>query len=329
MFNKKVFISYGNLITDYIYAEDNNGNYKLLKRDGGGCEWNDLYNLSRMGEDCYAIASRGNDEAGKIAETSLINAGVMTNYVSIDRNQQTNIMNIIIPQGDSLGDNSVMHNWYSPITNELTMNFDNNLSAELPNSLKGKEIYVILDKFYAKHLEFIKNIQGNRTICLDVGHPRFIEHFTRKYLLDFFSQADFMQLNNNVSSLLLDRLKVNNIEELFKLLGLDLLVLTKGKKGATYVFKENDDIRTVNLEPEIVSKAVDTSGAGDAFFSRTLKDYAYLDGPITEDFVTKSFKSANATARKALGHIGSRDSNKMPYVQSAKNDHTERREKSH
>ena len=260
-----------------------------------------------MGEDCYAIASRGNDEAGKIAERSLLSAGVMTKYVHIDNNQSTNIMNIIIPQGDTLEDNSVMHCWYSPITNECTMNFDNNLSSDLPDGLKEKEIYVILDKFYSKHLEFIKGIEGNKTICLDVGHPRFIEHFSRKYLQDFFSQASFMQLNNNVLNLVLDRLKVNSIEELFKLLKLDLLVLTKGKKGATYVFSEKDTTKSIDIKPEIISNSIDTSGAGDAFFSRTLKDYAYLKGPITEEFIRTSFINANATAREVLGHIGSRD----------------------
>ena len=34
MEKEKVFISYGNLITDYIYSEESNGNLTLLKQDG-------------------------------------------------------------------------------------------------------------------------------------------------------------------------------------------------------------------------------------------------------------------------------------------------------
>lgn len=265
-----------------------------------------------MGEDCYAIASRGDDEAGKIAHKSLINAGVLTNYISIDKTRPTNIMNIIIPQKNNLNDNSVMHTWHSPITNESTMHFDNDLSTNLPNGLQGKDLFVIFDKFYPKHLEFIKNIQGNKKICLDIGHYRFIEHFSRKYLIEFFSQASFIQVNDNVLDLLLNRLRVNNLEELFKLLNADLIVLTKGKNGATYYFSQENQVVELSLNPDIISKAIDTSGAGDAFFSRTLRDYAYLKGPITKDFIINSFKNANANARAALSHIGSRDTQENP-----------------
>lgn len=57
----KIFISHGDIILDKIYDE----NLKLIKQDGGGCNWNDLYNLSLMGEKCYAFGSMGNDEERK------------------------------------------------------------------------------------------------------------------------------------------------------------------------------------------------------------------------------------------------------------------------
>ena len=53
MAKEKVFISHGDLILDKIYDE----NLNLIKQDGGGCNWNDLYNLAQMGETCYAIGS--------------------------------------------------------------------------------------------------------------------------------------------------------------------------------------------------------------------------------------------------------------------------------
>lgn len=49
----KVFISHGDIILDKVY----NGELNLLKEDGGGSNWNTLYNLSYMGEDCYAFGS--------------------------------------------------------------------------------------------------------------------------------------------------------------------------------------------------------------------------------------------------------------------------------
>ena len=60
--NNKIFISHADIILDKIY----DSNFNLIKQDGGGCNWNDLYNLSLMGETCYAFGSCGNDKEGKI-----------------------------------------------------------------------------------------------------------------------------------------------------------------------------------------------------------------------------------------------------------------------
>ncbi len=49
----KVFVSHGEIILDHIY----DGDLHLMKQDGGGSNWNTLYNLAYMGESCYAIGS--------------------------------------------------------------------------------------------------------------------------------------------------------------------------------------------------------------------------------------------------------------------------------
>ena len=53
MSQQNIFVSHGDIILDNIYDE----NLNLIKQDGGGCNWNDLYNLTQMGETCYAIGS--------------------------------------------------------------------------------------------------------------------------------------------------------------------------------------------------------------------------------------------------------------------------------
>ncbi len=294
----KVFVSHGDIILDNIYNDD----LKLIAQDGGGCNWNDLYNLSLMGEKCYAIGSIGNDDEGKIAIASLINAGVNTNGIIIEE-KRTNIMNVIIPNKD-LEDDSIIHSWYNPITMDYTMNFSNNLPVNLPKELENDEIYVILDKFLPVNLEFINNIK-NKKVCLDIGHIRFFEHFTRQYLLNFFQKADFIQLNENVISLLFERLRVKSLVELFELLNPDLIVLTKGKRGAEYLFRENGEIKISFEEPKIIADIVDSSGAGDAFFSTTLREYAYST-KIDLEFTKKTFELANKSSREVIAQVGSR-----------------------
>ena len=296
--NKKIFISHGDIIIDKIY----NDNLKLINQDGGGCNWNDLYNLSLMGEECYAIGSCGNDEEGKIAINSLKKVGVNTDNIVIEK-KSTNAMNIIIPNKD-LEDDSIIHSWYNPITLDFTMHFSKNLPTKLPKELENKEIYVILDKFLPINMSFINNIK-NKKVCLDIGHIRFFEHFTRQYLFDFFKTASYIQLNENVVPLLFERLRVKSLTQLFELLNPDLIVLTKGKRGAEYVFKENGAIK-INFEtPEIIVDIVDSSGAGDAFFSTTLREYAYTE-IINTEFTKRTFEFANKSSREVIMQIGSR-----------------------
>ena len=295
---EKVFISHGDIILDKIY----DCNLNLLKQDGGGCNWNDLYNLAYMGETCYALGSAGNDVEGQIAINSLKKLGINVDGINIE-DKPTNIMNIIFPNED-IEDDNILHSWYSPVTNSLTMTFSNNMPTTLPEELSDKEIYIILDKFMPVNLELIKNIQ-NKKICLDVGHIRFFEHFSRQYLLNFFKTADYMQLNESVIDMLYQRLNVHSEAELFNLLDLDLLVLTRGKRGATFVFKENNIVQTIHKRPEILVSAVDTSGAGDAFFSTMVREYAYSDS-IDVDFINRTFELANKSSREILSKVGSR-----------------------
>jgi sugar/nucleoside kinase (ribokinase family) len=294
----KVFISHGDIILDKIYSD----NLELISQDGGGCNWNDLYNLSLMGEKCYALGSIGNDDEGKIAIASLNRAGVNTDNIIVEE-KNTNIMNIIIPNKD-LEDNSIIHSWYSPITMEYTMNFSKNLPTNLPKELQNDEVYIILDKFLPVNLELINNIK-NKKVCLDIGHIRFFEHFTRQYLLNFFQKADFVQLNENVISLLFERLHVHSLVELFKLINPDLIILTKGKRGAEFVFRENGEIKVTSEEPKIIAEIVDSSGAGDAFFSTFLREYAYTD-KIDLEFIKKTFELANKSSREVIAQVGSR-----------------------
>lgn len=295
----KLFISHGDIILDNIY----NGDLELIKQDGGGSNWNTLYNLSYLGETCYAVGTCGKDKEGDIALSSLEAGNVNTDFVRRD-DISTSIMNIIIPNQSELGDNSIIHSWYSPITNKRTLFFRDNLPIELPEDILRNDIYVLLDKFETINFDFISNLK-NKKVCLDIGHIRFIEHFTKQYLTMFFKTANLIQLNETVKPLLFERLQIQNEFDFFNLLDLDLLVVTKGKKGATFIFKEDNELKAIDKEPEVIAKVVDSSGAGDAFFASVIQGYAYTD-TINSDFVNKIFSTANKASRTVISQVGSR-----------------------
>ena len=95
--SSKVFVSHGDIILDNVY----DGDLNLIKQDGGGSNWNSLYNLSYMGEICYAIGTCGKDKEGDIAISSLKNHGVNVDFIRRD-DITTSIMNIIIPNKSKL-----------------------------------------------------------------------------------------------------------------------------------------------------------------------------------------------------------------------------------
>lgn len=299
----KIFISHADIILDKIYDSD----FHIIKQDGGGCNWNDLYNLAIMGENCYAFGSAGNDEEGKIAIQSLKNAGINIENILIDDTISTAVMNILLPDTTSLGDNDVIHTWYSPITNKNTMHFSDNLPLTIPETFYDKEIYIILDKFEAINYEFLQNIP-NKKVCLDVGAEEFIEYYTNQYLIKFFQEAHLMQLNHTICDYLFKKFKIENEIEFFSMLHLDLLVITNGKKGAKFLFRENNKLIIMDKTPSIVVEAIDTSGAGDAFFSTIIKEYAYCN-KINTDFVNRTFSLANKASRDVISQVGSRIKN--------------------
>lgn len=298
--NKKIFITHSDLILDKFY----NGQYNVIKSEGGGCNWNVLYNLSNnLDQKCYGFGICGNDEDGTILLNGLNEVGINTKYIRKDNSISTNVMNIIIPSG-KINDNDVIHTWYSPITNNRTINFSDKLPTIFPKELENNDIYVILDKFRNINMKFIDNIP-NKKLCLDVGHVRYIRYFKKDYLLKFFRKANVITLNDTTSSLLYKKLGIKNELEFFNLLDLDLFVLTAGKNQTTFIIKENGKPIIIHKKPTPIEDVVDTTGAGDAFFSTIINEYAYSN-KIDEAFIHSTFKKASNNALYVLMQIGAR-----------------------
>lgn len=293
-----VFISHGDLILDKIY------DYKLnlIKQDGGGCNWNTLYNIASKGETCYAFATCGDDEEGHLALESLHKVNINTNFVQFE-NKRTNVMNIIIPD-EKLEDNSIEHTWYCPITGVRTINFSDNLPKTIPEELKDKDLYVILDKFRPINLEFINNIE-NKKVCLDIGSVRYFEEFSKEHLQNFISKANLVLLNNEAAPFLYEKLGVSDIQEFYNQFNFDLLVKTSGKKSTTFIFKDNNKTVVMEKIPEIIDDVTDNTGAGDAFFAELITQYAHKK-VINADFVDSAFKIANEATKQTVQHLGSR-----------------------
>lgn len=294
-----VFVGHGDIMLDKIY----DSNFNLLKQDGGGCNWNTLYNIAITGENCYAIGTCGKDNEGKLALESLNRANINTNFVEYE-DKSTNVMNIIIPTGD-LDDNTIVHTWYSPLNGLRTVNFSDNLPTELPHELENKDLYILLDRFRPVNLKFINNIP-NKKVCLDIGHIRFFEGYSGEYLDNYLKHVDFVLLNREAAPLLYKKLGVANIEAFYEKYKFDLLAMTAGKNSTKFFIKdENNNTLYIEKVPEIVDDVTDNTGAGDAFFANLIQQYAHRK-IVNSEFVDIAFKAANEATKQVVQYLGSR-----------------------
>lgn len=293
-----VFVGHGDLMLDKIYDH----NFKLLKQDGGGCNWNTLYNIAANGETCYAIGTCGKDAEGRLTLESLQRVNINTNFVEFE-DKRTNVMNIIIPD-EKLQDNSIVHTWTCPVTGVRTVNFSDNLPTTIPEELEDKDLYIVLDRFRQVNLDFINNIQ-NKKVCLDIGHINYFKEFSGEYLNNYLKHVDFALLNKECAPDIFAKVGVDNLEDFYNLYNFDLLALTAGKKSAKFLFKENGNTVFIEKTPEIIDDVTDNTGAGDAFFAELIRAYAHKK-VVNAKFVDFAFKAANEATKKTVQHLGSR-----------------------
>lgn len=303
MNDNPIFISHGDITTDFIYHSNSNEIPQLLSMQGGGCNWNVLYHLSRMGNTCYAFGVAGNDEAGYIACNSLKAAGIDMKNVYTDNSKNTNVNHIVYYTGGHFTDSR-----YSPITGKCTVQFSNDLPVTLPKEMLEKNIYVILSRMFPINLEFIKNIPTKK-VCLDIGSSGTIRELNINYILEFLQEVNVLLINSNVSKELLSKTNVTNMKEIFDRLSLDLLIETAGVEPVNFIFKNDGISQTLTLQPNIIEKPVNSIGAGDAFFSVIINAYNFClshNIPIDSKFVKTVFPIANSFSAEIVQIDGCR-----------------------
>ena len=307
--NKCSFIGFGELLIDEIYDSNNN----LIKKDGGDSNMNVIHNLALMGEKCYAVGTVGDDENTEIAISSLSRVGVNTEHIK-KINKPTNVVYQYMPE-EITTDNSVKFSCIHPGTDIPSWVVSaEDLTMQIPPSLQDKNIILVLHNMEPACVEFMESIK-NRRVALDIGLVSSISHLDRQYIQDFLNNVNICQINNNVLEVLLRKLGLTNLRELYESFNFDLMTLTQGKSGATFLYADAlGETHQVEKRPLTFVKPRDPSGAGDAFFSVFLKIYnKYIsqDKSVDFNFVDNGFNLANlfsATMVKEMGGRGN-DSN--------------------
>tara|TARA_B100000768_G_C11240693_1_gene359378 strand:- start:302 stop:1201 length:900 start_codon:yes stop_codon:yes gene_type:complete len=226
------------------------GNNYNIGPGGKGC--NQAIAIARLGGKVNFISKIGKDAYGKLALDTLKKNSINTENIIQDKKSQTGVAGILVDQNS--GKNAI------------------NVIVGAPNSLKIREIDKQLNliknsKVFLTQLEvpkdvtlhFLKTAKENG--CLTILNPAPASEITK----EFYNNIDYFTPNETEAEFYTG-IKITNEKEAkqaaVKLinLGIRKVIITLGEKGLFYF----DGIEEICIKACDV-KAIDTTGAGDAF----------------------------------------------------------------
>ena len=139
-----------------------------------------------------------------------------------------------------------------------------------------------------------------------------VEQQNNETILKKASSKDDTEKQSNENIFKKISLKEENQKDkkFFEKFDFDLLTITEGSKGATFLYKEQGKTRKLDMQAPMVYAMKDPTGAGDAFNSIMTMFYhdKILEGnrKIDEKFLRRSFNTANKFVGLVVNQIGAR-----------------------
>ena len=224
----------------------------------GGAPFNVAWHLQGLGLNPLFISKIGKDNTGEQVLASMRGWGMDTQGIQVDDERPTGSVQISLDAGqptfDILPDQAYDHINYEPIK-ALS---DDNYSLLYHGSLITRS---------PESDDTLLNIVAEKKL------PVFVDINLRppwsdiKKVIRSLETAHWVKLNEHELASVLNRESISNKEiktcasQLRKKLGLEILIVTLGEKGAYFITQDE----TLTAKPVTVKKLADTVGAGDAF----------------------------------------------------------------
>ena len=262
---------------------------------GKGC--NQAIAIARLGGNTNFISKIGKDAYGELAIKTLEKNKISTENIIQDANQQTGVAGILVDQ--NTGKNAI------------------NVIVGAPSSLKISEIekqinLIKSSKIFLTQLEVPKDVTlhclktAKENGCITILNPAPASEISK----EFYNNIDFFTPNETEAEFYTG-IKITNEQQAKQAanklisLGIKKVIITLGEKGLLY----SDGKEEIYLKASSV-KAIDTTGAGDAFNG----GLAY--GISKEKSIKECLELANKVAGLSTTKLGAGDS--MPYLEDLK-----------
>ena len=262
---------------------------------GKGC--NQAIAIARLGGNTNFISKIGKDAYGELALKTLEKNKISTENIIQDGNQQTGVAGILVDQ--NTGKNAI------------------NVIVGAPSSLRISEIekqinLIKRSKIFLTQLEVPKDVTlhclktAKENGCITILNPAPASEISK----EFYNNIDFFTPNETEAEFYTG-IKITSEKEAKQAadkllnLGIKKIIITLGEKGLFY----SDGKEEIYLKAEAV-KAIDTTGAGDAFNG----GLAY--GLSKEKPIKECLELANKVAGISTTKLGAGDA--MPFIQDIK-----------
>ena len=262
---------------------------------GKGC--NQAIAIARLGGNTNFISKIGKDAYGELALKTLKKNKISTENLIQDSDQQTGVAGILVDQ--NTGTNAI------------------NVIVGAPSSLKIREIekqinLIKSSKIFLTQLEVPKDVTlhclktAKENGCITILNPAPASEISK----EFYNNIDFFTPNETEAEFYTG-IKITNDQEAKQAadkllnLGIKKVIITLGEKGLFY----SDGKEEIYLKASSV-KAIDTTGAGDAF------NGGLAFGLSKEKPIKECLELANKVAGISTTKLGAGDA--MPFIQDIK-----------
>ena len=258
---------------------------------GKGC--NQAIAIARLGGNTNFISKIGKDAYGELALKTLEKNKISTKNIIQDGNQQTGVAGILVDQ--NTGKNAI------------------NVIVGAPSSLRISEIekqinLIKRSKIFLTQLEVPKDVTlhclktAKENGCITILNPAPASEISK----EFYNNIDFFTPNETEAEFYTG-IKITNDQEAKQAaekllnLGIKKVIITLGEKGLFY----SDGKEEISLKANAV-KAIDTTGAGDAF------NGGLAFGLSKEKPIKECLELANKVAGISTTKLGAGDA--MPFL---------------
>ena len=173
-------------------------------------------------------------------------------------------------------------------------------TEDIIKNIKDDDI-LVFDNLNNKNQLIIDNTSNKKII--DLGQYSELENLSGNEIINKLSKKfEIINFNERVSKYLIKRLNLNNNIDLYNILNPNLMTITRGEKGATFI---NDGIE-YNFNIALKGNIIDSTGAGDAFVSSLINDCIKNNFVYNPNLFEKWYEAANKLTTKVVSKMGAR-----------------------